>query len=370
MRFHRVSVGALLATSLFGVAALTSSPVLANNVVVVSPNHMDGWTADATGTANVQFVVGPGKPPDGVGSAQLSVGSNGDSRARLSTGRYGGVKLSDITELNYWTYVHSSGYATTPGDQCNPANGPGGERAAYIVLHVTNPVTEPPADDFLFFEPTYNGLFTCDSWYKWDALNGNWWTTTVTPPGEPFSAYVLTHPDSVIDNTSTLSPGGGVRVQAGVGAPDWNNFVGNTDAFTIGVNGNSTTYDFEPSPQCREADANGDFHGNHGDGDFNIDNDNCEETGHGGNGEGNDNVQSNNRGDGKDFQSTTIESTSFDTTANTMTVTGLGVSGGSPVAFTLVVLESGPLTPGFVSMTFSDGYTNAGNLLDGSVILH
>ena len=60
----------------------------------------------------------------------------------------------------------------------------------------------------------------------------------------------------------------------------------------------------------------------------------------------------------------------YDSSANTLTVTGTGVSGGLPVSFVFVALETGPTTPGWVSFVFSDGYTNAGNLLNGSVVLH
>jgi hypothetical protein len=40
------------------------------------------------------------------------------------------------------------------------------------------------------------------------------------------------------------------------------------------------------------------------------------------------------------------------------------------VAFVLVAVESTALTPGAVSYTFSDGYSTAGPLLSGSVLLH
>lgn len=116
------------------------------------------------------------------------------------------------------------------------------------------------------------------------------------------------------------------------------------------------------TPVCPESDGNGDFQGQQN-GNFNFDNDGCRD------GDQNQ-VSSTNRGDGKDFQSTQIDTTSFDPATNTLTITGLGTSGGVPVAFTFVALETGLTTPGWVSFAFSDGYTNAGTLVNGSVLLH
>jgi hypothetical protein len=36
----------------------------------------------------------------------------------------------------------------------------------------------------------------------------------------------------------------------------------------------------------------------------------------------------------------------------------------------MLAVESTPLTPGAVTLIFSDGYTNAGTLLNGNVLLH
>ena len=116
---------------------------------------------------------------------------------------------------------------------------------------------------------------------------------------------------------------------------------------------------------CQEKDGDGDFNGNHGKGHFHLDKDSCED--------GNpDQVSSSDRGDGKNFQSTQIQSAQLDTTtgARTLTITGLGTSGGLPVAFTFTAVETGPTTPGLVSFVFSDGYSNAGPITSGSALLH
>lgn len=115
-------------------------------------------------------------------------------------------------------------------------------------------------------------------------------------------------------------------------------------------------------PCCQEGDGQGDFQGQQH-GNFSADGDGCKDGDQ-------DKVDSSDRGDGKDFHSTSVDSVKFDSVANTMTLTGAGLAGGLPTTFVLVALETGPTTPGWVSFTFGDGYTNAGALLNGSVLLH
>jgi hypothetical protein len=114
---------------------------------------------------------------------------------------------------------------------------------------------------------------------------------------------------------------------------------------------------------CSEGDGSGNFHGSRGNGDFNFDSDGCLDGDQ-------DRVDSQNRGDGKDFHSSRIDSIALDALGHTLTIQGVGTSGGVPVSFVLVAVETTSLTPGSVSYTFSDGYINAGTLLSGSILLH
>jgi hypothetical protein len=118
-----------------------------------------------------------------------------------------------------------------------------------------------------------------------------------------------------------------------------------------------------PALTCHEGDGGGSFHGNHGNGDFRFDSDGCLDGDQ-------DEVDSSNRGDGKAFQSTSIDSISIDDAGTTVTIQGTGVSGGMPLAFVMVAVGSTPLTPGTVTWTFSDGYFNTGPLLSGNVQLN
>lgn len=75
-------------------------------------------------------------------------------------------------------------------------------------------------------------------------------------------------------------------------------------------------------------------------------------------------------GSGTDFHSTQVNSVVFNNAAHSVTITGLGTDNGSPVAFTIVAVDSSLVPPGLFSITLSDGYTDSGNLLDGSITLH
>ena len=247
---------------------------------------MDGWTfraAHATGgtiTSTAGFQIGPAGQPAGSGSAKLTTGPDGDSFAELRNVNYNGVKLSDLTQLTYWSYVT----AKTLGSCVT----------GYILLSVDvdgdgvfDPVGGP--DDGIFFEPCYQTgeylpteppgqiipnqcpnlgdplCFSEGQWVSWDALNGGWWSANYGCQGGPpltlFSTYLAQlalrgYPSPKIINSDVCL--GGVRLRAGPGAGAWPNFDGNVDKFVIGasgVNGGmNITYDFEfeplPIPAC------------------------------------------------------------------------------------------------------------------------
>jgi hypothetical protein len=114
---------------------------------------------------------------------------------------------------------------------------------------------------------------------------------------------------------------------------------------------------------CQEGDGAGTFKGNRGDGDFTFDGDGCLDGDQ-------DGADSQNRGDGKDFHSARVDSIGLDSLGTTLTMKGVGTSGGMPVSFVLVAVESTTLTPGSVTMTLSDGFVNSGLLTSGSIKLH
>ena len=107
----------------------------------------------------------------------------------------------------------------------------------------------------LVFEPYQNGTVVPGIWQTWDVRAGEWWASgapgnTVCPQSNPCTwAEVL-----------AAFPNAGIRANAGnvnfkAGGPWLGGFVGNVDAFTIGVNGNTTTFDFEataPVPSAKD----------------------------------------------------------------------------------------------------------------------
>jgi hypothetical protein len=217
-------------------AALVAAAAALAATVVVAPGHMGGWAVDndtcgAATTGSVAFVTGPGTPPAGTGSVQLTVGANGDSYPTVRNGDYSGTKLSSLTALDYWTYVSHAG---------------SGNQAAYLDLYVDNN-KDGVKDDILTFEPVYqsSGTIALNTWQHWDALSGQWWSDAAggPPPFFTLASYAAAHPDAAIVNAG----GGGVILAAGCGGAAWTGFAGNADKLTIGVSGSSTTFDFEPA---------------------------------------------------------------------------------------------------------------------------
>ena len=404
-----------LATSLAIAGALfvSQAAVSAATMVVVSHDGQHGWLSritDFNGNpdptyGSVTFVTGPNPMPpgNGLGSLRLMTNPNmrptdpiecptapcshGDGSAQIRNSNYAGVLLSSLTQLGYWTYHNS--VPSSPNQQQWP----------YLSLDVSCAGcmggATPTNSDRLFFEPPYQALGTggptcthqaatiTNTWQQWDALNGCWWDNNGelgTLPGATggtdgtgsLSAFIAKHSDARIYNPNGL---GGLRLLVGFASPA-DQFDGNVDMVRVGVGGQNSpsdiTYNFEP-PTCREADGNGDFHSQDGrQGNVQMDNDKCEESGVGGNGESDqgDSVDSTNRGDGRDFHSTNVEATQFDAVAGTTTITGIGTTSGTPVAFTIIALGSSLTSLGSVTMIFSDGFSITGDLTDGSITLN
>jgi hypothetical protein len=101
---------------------------------------------------------------------------------------------------------------------------------------------------------------------------------------------------------------------------------------------------------------------NSGQASFHVDQDDCED--HDG-----EAASSSDPGSGMDFHSTQILSVVFDDARHKLTIVGNGVDNGSPVAFTVVLIDNGSPGLDVFSITLSDGYSNLSNLLDGSITL-
>jgi hypothetical protein len=118
-----------------------------------------------------------------------------------------------------------------------------------------------------------------------------------------------------------------------------------------------------PPPACHEADGNGDIHSaGKGKASFSMDKDHCEDLDQ-------DGLQAQDAGANMNFQATDVQSAVFNDATNSLTLLGNGMNNGYPVTFAAVAVH-GAAGVGAFTLTLSDGYTNTGTLLDGSIELH
>jgi hypothetical protein len=202
------------------------------------------------------MVYGPATPPLGVGSAQLAtpVGA-ADGAAAIATEQFDGTPLAAITALNYYAY-----------DQIN-----NGQQFPYLAVSINTGAVDNSGDggalantlDTLFFEPPYQtpstgnpslpnqGATVQNVWQKWDAYVGGYWDNAgVATPGTgvmPLSTFLTDFPDATIANGGYAGLGG-IALQVGFESSG-DTEVGDVDAFTIGIAGVNTTFNFEPVPE-------------------------------------------------------------------------------------------------------------------------
>src|SRR5688572_26836783 len=154
----RDSVMAVIA----GLVSMGSSVALADTFVV-TPTQTYGWTFFQEGTTpgGTAFVNGPGTPPMGTGSAQLTAPLPTAGPILFKTD-YQGTRFVDITTLQYSTY------------RTSPASGP---LAIALQFTVDSDLTDTNTSfqGRLVFEPYQSGaIVNTGVWETWDALQGKW----------------------------------------------------------------------------------------------------------------------------------------------------------------------------------------------------
>ncbi|HWI16636.1 MAG TPA: hypothetical protein VNT81_02730 [Vicinamibacterales bacterium] len=180
------------------------------------------------------FVVGPGMPPLGTESVEISV--FGTQRRNLATYRFSGVTLASLTQLGYSTYTPTAG---NPGATT---------RAAYLQFNVDFNGSDTWQRRLVFL-PMDNGAVVQDQWQAWDAIaNGNakWRYSGPTWPGTLISGST----PRTWSNILASYPGVRVRVTDSwlgirVGEPYPNGYTTNLDAFVIGTNAGTAVFDFD-----------------------------------------------------------------------------------------------------------------------------
>jgi hypothetical protein len=237
--------GLALSLALAGSVLLSSAaPSLAagNSTVVVSSTTLSPTTwffyNDEDDTINNglgSFVAGPGTPPAGAGSAQISV--TGTQRRNIATYQFSGTPLASLTTLKFSTYNPSAG------------NGGSTNRSGYLNFNVDFNGSDT-WQRRLVYVPSQNGTVIQNQWQEWDAISGGNAKWSYSGPTWP----VTGEPGTTLKTWSQiLSQYPGVRIRVTdafvgirVGEPYADGYTENIDAFKFGTAAGTTTFDFEP----------------------------------------------------------------------------------------------------------------------------
>jgi hypothetical protein len=234
---------------------------LGQNVIKVTDCNLNGWLKQPIGSSSLGFQNDATNPPLGTGSMKFNVPAGGifwpGDFVRFRNGQYSGTLLSSLTELSYSTYVDAR---DTIAD-------------IHFLVVLVDINGDGSAEHNLVFDPRYqNPAFTRSTmpdqgitrehiWQNWDALHGGWFYggVAITDPDHdgPYftmAEYLSQYPNARIRNDAAKG-GPAIRLSAG-GVVFKANFYGSIDNFKIGINGNTTTYDFDFSI----ADAGADKH--------------------------------------------------------------------------------------------------------------
>ncbi len=219
--------------------------------VVVTPSSTSGWfflNEGANGSG--QFVNGPGNPPEGRGSALLTVDASG--REDVATTSYSGQALANLTQLQYSTYQAYSG---------SPNETPTLE----FDVDYDSTDSNTTYQGRLVYVPSAGGTVLPNQWQTWNTMSGAaaWYSsasgssanrpivggvTQANPPCTQASyctwAQVTSdYPHATIRPTVSGVPG---LLLVRAGGPITGGFVGATDGVIVGINGLPIDNNFEP----------------------------------------------------------------------------------------------------------------------------
>lgn len=223
---------------MLSVLSLVASPAnfvsAADTTIVVTPSAPNGWffyDDDYPGGVG-NFVTGPAPTPAGTGSAHYYLPPASNARQALTTLAYAGTRLNTITNFQYYTYRSQL---------------PTGNETIYLQFDVDYDATDGnfAYQGRLTYLPATVESIPPNTWQDWLPLTeGKWYssrapfnTTCPQTPGCTWAQILAAWP-----NAGIMANTGWLHLKAG-GPAD--GFDGNVDKFTIGINGNNTTYDFE-----------------------------------------------------------------------------------------------------------------------------
>ena len=233
----------LRSAKLSKVTSVTTFSPVSGNVVTVTDCNLNGWlrfgAPGASGT--IKLVDGPSIPTLGNGSVQFICPDQ--ILIRLNNNFFNDTKLSNISKLSYSTYVQQSGSI-----------------ADNIFIVIQLDINNDGIVDFpVVFNPIFQtgdyvqglaldqGATLMNKWQTWDLLNGVWWRGPAPDPMNGGALFTLAsllnqYPNTIITNQGD-GPG---SIRIGGGSPVFTGeFIGYADNFNIGINGVTTTYDFE-----------------------------------------------------------------------------------------------------------------------------
>ena len=216
-------------------------------VVVTQTNGVDWFPADTRAPGVGKFRIGPGTPPLGTGSFEMTTLTNPE-KVQLFTNRYAGTLLSNVQGIGYSTYrdPSSTGFIA-------------GVAALNIRVDLDGNGT---ADAYMVYEPYQdqgNSAVSTGVWQNWDAYRAGaakWWINTnanncgqATPC--TWSAIVAAYPNAAVREAANCGPGGinsPCPGSLGVNQGSYNaGIISSVDALYVNVSGDTTTFDFEPA---------------------------------------------------------------------------------------------------------------------------
>lgn len=227
-----------------GTAAVGTTVVKAVDVTAAAPPVTDKtwYEADTRSGGDNSFVSGPGTAPLGSGSLRQTtdsaIGGSGNAKVQLFNYAAFGTDLDLLDTLTFQGYRSSaSTTGAAPHLSLNVAVYANGGTSGFTTL---------------VYEPVYQaggaGAITNDTWQAWDALQsgaGIWWSTQPITGVCANACYV---PWTTITSNNPNAAIIGIAFNVGSGITG--QFTGYADALTVGIGGATTTFDFEPTPQC------------------------------------------------------------------------------------------------------------------------
>jgi hypothetical protein len=265
----RSALAALGLASVLGVSSVVSG-FAASSTVTVTPatlsptswyfyDDTDDIPSLVEDPAHYKCVSGPSNRPAGVGSVYFhdDAGAVSPQRWNVATSMYGNTPLSAISALKFNTFQPSAGQTGS----CAAASN---ECAVYLNFDVDfGPGVCPsvncsiPTTGYqkrLVYVPAANGTVVFDTWQEWDATaSGALWTWSGYdsfghwPDGNTsryrtWSSILAAFPNGHVNEDS-----GSSQLLFRAGEPYPGGFTGFLDKATIGIGGNNTVYDFEPT---------------------------------------------------------------------------------------------------------------------------